>query len=117
MIKLTKEEYLERIKTKQSVSRFEFELDFEFKTIQKEFIEIIKSIYADLRYADLHCANLSSANLSSADLRYADLRYADLRYADLSYADLRYADLRYADLRCATGTFIFNFGVRLEVKK
>ena len=101
MIKLTKEEYLERIRTKQSISRFEFELDFEWNEVREEFIKII----ANLRYANLRYANLSSANLSSADLRSADL----------SFADLRSADLRSADLRFAKGEFIFNFGVKLKV--
>ena len=91
MIKLTKEEYLERIRTKQSISRFEFELDFEWKDIRIEFINII------------------------ANLSYADLSYADLSSANLRSADLRSADLRFADLSSAKGTFTFNFRVKLKV--
>jgi len=63
--------------------------------------------YADLRVANLSYADLSSANLSGADLIGANLSNADLRGANLSNADLSNAK----------GTFIFNFGVRLEVKK
>jgi len=129
----TANEFIERVKNKQSVSRFNFKLGFKWDVENsKLLVEAVKQILADLRSANLSSANLSFADLSFADLRSADLRSADLRSADLSFADLRSADLRSAnlssanlssadlrsaDLRSAKGKFIFNFGVKLEVSK
>jgi uncharacterized protein YjbI with pentapeptide repeats len=105
--KLTANEFFERIKKKESVSRLEFELDFKWTT---ELSLKLKAILKNLRYADL-----SSANLSYADLRYADLSSADLSSADLSYANLRSADLHCANLSHVKGTFILQYGVKLKV--
>ena len=113
MIKLTKDEYLERIKNKQSVSRLDFKLDFKWNDCRDEFLKIIK----DLSSADLQDADLQDADLRSADLRNADLQDADLSFADLQDADLSFADLRSADLSFAKETFIFNFGVKLKILK
>lgn len=57
MEKLTKEQYLERIKAKQSVNRFEFELDFKFSEVNEEFKKVL---------ANLTMANLTRANLTGA---------------------------------------------------
>jgi uncharacterized protein YjbI with pentapeptide repeats len=103
----TVEEFVERIKNKQSVSRFDIELGFKW-TIENSKI---------LSYADLRSADLRYADLRYADLSYVDLRSTDLSYADLSYADLRSADLSYADLSYAEGEFYFNYGVKLKVVK
>ncbi len=123
----TVEEFCERIKKKENVSRFDFELGFkwtaEASAKLKAVIAYLSSAnlssanlsYANLSSADLRSANLSYANLSSADLSYANLRSANLSSADLSYADLSSADLSSADLSSAKGTFIFNFGVKLRV--
>jgi hypothetical protein len=111
MKKLSKEEYLERVEKKESVSRFEFELTFHFLEIRTEFLKII----ADLSYANLSSADLSYADLSYADLSYANLSSANLSSANLSYADLSSADLSYANLSSAKGEFHFNFGIKMKV--
>src|SRR3990167_4545944 len=100
MGKISFEQFLKRVKNKQNVSKFEFEIDFRWNL---ELSKKLKEI------------GLSNANLSGADLRWADLRWADLSYSNLSGADLRGADLRGADLSGAKGEFIFNFGVKLKV--
>src|SRR3990167_7633476 len=120
MGKISFEQFLKRVKNKQNVSKFEFEIDFRWNLeLSKKLKEIGLSKAnlsgADLRWADLRWADLSYSNLSGADLRWADLRWADLSYSNLSGADLRGADLRGADLSGAKGEFIFNFGVKLKV--
>lgn len=101
----TVEGFVERIKNKQSVSRFEVELGFEWNA----------ETSAVLRRADLSGANLSWANLSWANLSGANLSWADLSGANLSWANLSEADLSGANLSEAKGEFIFNFGVKLKV--
>ena len=125
MGKISFEQFLKRVKNKQNVSKFEFEIDFRWNLeLSKKLKEIGLSKAnlsgadlrgADLIEADLIEADLSYSNLSGADLRWADLRWADLSYSNLSGADLRGADLRGADLSGAKGEFIFNFGVKLKV--
>ena len=108
----TVEEFCERVKNKQSVSRYEFELGFEWTA---EASAKLKAVVADLSDVNLRSADLNSADLHSVDLHHVDLSYVNLSHANLSHANLSYADLSYADLRSAKGTFIFNFGVRLKV--
>src|SRR3990167_7594018 len=125
MGKISFEQFLKRVKNKQNVSKFEFEIDFRWNLeLSKKLKEIGLSKAnlsgADLRGADLIEADLIEADLIEADLSYsnlsgADLRWADLRWADLSYSNLSGADLRGADLSGAKGEFIFNFGVKLKV--
>jgi len=98
----TVEEFVKRIKNKQSVSRFVIGLGFKWTIENSKILSSANLRYANLRYADLSYADLSSADLSSADLRYANLCYADLRYANLCYAK---------------GEFYFNYGVKLKVVK
>ena len=123
----TAKEFIQRLKEKKTVSRFEIELGFKWNMENSKILSYADLINADLSYADLinadlSNADLSNANLSNADLSYADLSNADLIYADLSNAnlsnaDLRNANLRNADLRNAEGTFIFNFGVKLKIEE
>jgi uncharacterized protein YjbI with pentapeptide repeats len=120
-------QFLEKVKNKENVSRFDFELSFKWnKTNSNKLLKLLANLrfadlsfadlsFADLRYANLSYANLRYANLSFADLRFADLSFADLRFADLSYADLSYANLSYADLHSAKGEFVFNYNVKLKV--
>ena len=83
---------------------------------QGENVKIdIKNRYNGYVLFSCECENIKTAVVKAVKAK-VDLSYADLRYADLSSANLRYADLRYADLRYAKGEFIFNFGVKLEVK-
>ena len=105
MGKISFEQFLKRVKNKQNVSKFEFEIDFRWN------LELSKK----LKEIGLSKANLSGADLRGADLIEADLIEADLSYSNLSGADLRGADLRGADLSGAKGEFIFNFGVKLKV--
>ena len=98
----TAKEFIQRLKEKKTVSRFEIELGFKWNMENSKILS-----YADLINADL----------SYADLSNADLIYADLSNANLSNADLRNANLRNADLRNAEGTFIFNFGVKLKIEE
>ena|SRR3990167_8092784 len=63
MGKISFEQFLKRVKNKQNVSKFEFEIDFRWNL---ELSKKLKEI------------GLSKANLSGADLRGADLRGADL---------------------------------------
>src|SRR3989304_2414222 len=88
----TAKEFIQRLKQKKTVSRFEIELGFKWNMENSKI-------------------------LSYADLISADLIYADLSNADLRNADLRNANLRNADLRNAEGTFIFNFGVKLKIEE
>ncbi|HBD95128.1 MAG TPA: hypothetical protein DC057_13265, partial [Spirochaetia bacterium] len=62
------DEFIERIKNKESVSRH---------IINLEFIWNIENS-GKLSYADLSSTNLSSADLSSANLSFADLSIANL---------------------------------------
>jgi len=120
MVKLTKEQALEKI---EELKKYVDEVDTEVektvgialksrygsagviyqstKTILKRAVEEAVQTGADLSGADLRDAYLRGADLSGADLRDADLRDADLSGADLRDAYLRGADLSGADLRDA----------------
>ena len=108
MVKLTKEQALEKIeelkkyvdgvdtKVKKTVgvaikSRYRSEgvIYQSTKTILKGAVEEAVQSGADLRDADLSDADLRDADLSDADLSGADLRGADLYGADLSGAKLQ----------------------------
>ena len=120
MGKISFEQFLKRVKNKQNVSKFEFEIDFRWNLELSKKLKEIGLSKANLSGADLRGADLIEADLIEADLSYSNLSGADLRWADLSYsnlsgADLRGADLRGADLSGAKGEFIFNFGVKLKV--
>jgi hypothetical protein len=80
----TADEFCERVKKKERVSRLDVEIRFEWNA------EASAKLGAVL-------ANLTGANLTGADLTWANLTRADLTWAE--------------------GTFTFNFGVKLEVKK
>lgn len=108
----TIEEYLERLKAKKTLSRFEVEIKFKWSA---EAWGKVRAVITYLSSANLRSADLSSADLSSANLSSANLSFADLSFADLRSADLRSANLSSADLRSAKGTFIFNFGVKMKV--
>jgi len=82
---LTKEEFLERVKNKEGVSRF----------------DNFSATDLNLRDANLEGANLRDANLRDANLRGANLRGANLRGANLRDANLRGANLRGANLEGA----------------
>jgi uncharacterized protein YjbI with pentapeptide repeats len=88
-------QFLERVKNKQSVSRFDFSISFSWSG---DAIASLKKVLANLSEADLSEANLSRANLSEADLSEADLSEANLSRANLSRADLSEADLTEANL-------------------
>src|SRR3990167_6232126 len=115
MGKISFEQFLKRVKNKQNVSKFEFEIDFRWNLELSKKLKEIGLSKANLSGADLRGADLIEADLIEADLIEADLIEADLSYSNLSGADLRGADLRGADLSGAKGEFIFNFGVKLKV--
>lgn len=77
--------------------------------LNRENLERVNAIGADLekasmREADLRYANLHGANLKGADLTETNLRLASLTYADLSGATLRGANLKSADFTGANLT-------------
>ena len=105
----TADEFCERLKKKESVDRTEVEIKFEWNA---EASAKLRGILANLTRA-----NLTGANLTEADLTWANLTGANLTGANLTGANLTGANLTGANLTGAMGAFIFNFGVRLEVKK
>ena len=98
MIELTFDEFIKRVEQKQSISRFEFKIDFKWTL---ELSLKLKTILKDLTRANLTAANLEGANLEGANLRGANLKGADLEWADLKGADLKGADLKWANLEGA----------------
>ncbi len=68
-------QFLERVKNKQSVSRFQFSLSFKWDS---NAVLALKKVLVDLSGANLSGANLSEANLSEANLSEANLSRANL---------------------------------------
>ena len=109
MEKINFEQFIERVKKQESISRFDFELDFIWTLgLSKKLKEVL---------SDLSEVDLRGVDLRGVDLIGVDLRGVDLRWANLSGANLSGADLSGADLRRVNGVFTFSFGVKLEVIK
>ena len=61
MEKINFEQFLERIKNKITVRRFEVEIDFKWNIENSKILRNADLSYADLSYADLRDANLHNA--------------------------------------------------------
>jgi len=83
----TADKFCERLKRRETVSRFD--VDIAFRWDAEASAKIRKTL-----------ANLTGANLTGANLTGADLIWANLRDANLTGAK---------------GAFTFNFGVKLKV--
>ena len=69
--RLTIDEFIERVKNKESVSRFEFEYDFEW---DENNSERLRCVLEKITGANLEEANLKDANLEDANLKRANLK-------------------------------------------
>jgi len=114
--KLDLNEFLERVKKRESVSRYEFSLGFKWGVEESAKLrEVLKNVKnANLRSANLFSVDLSSVVLRRADLSFADLQYAKLRCADLQYADLDFSNLLAADLEGAKLNYASLQNINLE---
>jgi hypothetical protein len=72
---LSLEQFLERVKRKESISHWEFNLSFEWSV---DALKALKVILANLYGANLYGANLDGANLDGANLVGANLVGANL---------------------------------------
>ena len=86
MEKINFEQFLKRVKNKQSVNRFDFEIDFKWGI---ELSLKLKGVLVNLKGANLKGANLEWANLEGANLEWANLEGANLECANLEGANLK----------------------------
>ena len=103
MKKLTIDEFIERVKNKENVSRFEFEYDFKWnENNSKRLRDVLEKIEeANLEGANFEGANLKWANFEWANLKCVNFEWANLKWANFEGANLKWANLKYANFEWA----------------
>ena len=97
MKKLTIDEFIERVKNKERVSRFEFEYDFKWNENNSKRL---RDVLEKIEEANLEGANFEGANLKWANFEWANLKCVNFEWANLKWANFEGANLKYANLKC-----------------